>query len=1091
MDSNLQGCGTTRCTTWVPSSTYEKKDDEEPGGTTAGYSQVNDGSKPDELWGSRLGKGGREVSGLQGGGKVRLRVGSANVGSMRGRHGEVVEMARRRQLDFVCLQETRWKGGSARTLGGYKFFWVGCEEGISGVGVLVAEKWIDKVMEVNRVNERILVVRVIVGRKVLNIISVYAPQTGRNWEEKEEFYITLGKTLALAGPGEHLMVCGDLNGHVGAKKDGFDDVHGGYGFGSRNVEGEMLLECADAWNLAVTNTWFKKESAKLVTYESGGVKTVVDYILVRKHERKMVQNVFVIPGEACLQQHKLLVCVLNLSETGRKGGDEKFVGRCKLWKLKKVDIRNLFRQRVQERADTRSAGNVDTIWNELRNCLLEVSEDLCGKARGRQRHEKTWWWNDDVAKVIKEKQRLFRIYDKSKGTEEKTLIEENKQRYLQIKREAKKAVHQAQEIEYRKFGEKLDIEDGKGNIFRVAKQIVRKNKDVVGAGGVKDKDGKIVVDEENILDVWQSYYDKLSNEEFVWDKNTITNVELVSGPCERLSEDEIRKAITKMKCNKAAGPSGVVADMLKAAGEAVVPWVTELCNAVVKDGRVPRDWSRSWMINVYKGKGDALECSSYRGIKLLEHVMKVLEKVIDSRVRNIVKIDEMQFGFMPGKGTTDAIFIVRQLQEKYLGKKRELWMAFVDLEKAFDRVPREVVWWALRTLGVDEWIVSVIRAMYEDATTSVKLNGKESKGFSVRVGVHQGSGLSPLLFIIVLEALSRAFREGLPMELFYADDLVLIAETLELLKVKILKWKMGMEEKGLRVNMGKTKIMHCADGSGQVKESGKWPCAVCRKGVGANSIMCTTCNAWVHKKCCGISGDLVKAAQQFRCKTCVEGRTAVLSEETEIELENYGKLECVKEFRYLGDVIGAGGGAGEASIARVRSAWAKFRELAPILTSRGASLKVKGKVYKTCVQTVMLYGGETWPVKVEELHRLERTERMMVRWMCGVTLKDRVDSVELRSRLGIWSVGELLRRNRLRWFGHLERKDNEEWVSACRRVEVVGARARGRVKKTWEECVKNDLDLLGLRRDWAQDRAKWRGLIWGKRPTRASMEKRT
>ena len=111
--------------------------------------------------------------------------------------------------------------------------------------------------------------------------------------------------------------------------------------------------------------------------------------------------------------------------------------------------------------------------------------------------------------------------------------------------------------------------------------------------------------------------------------------------------------------------------------------------------------------------------------------MKVLERVIEGRVRKIVKIDDMQFGFMAGRSTTDAIFIVRQLQEKYLTRNKELWMAFVDLEKAFDRVPREVVWWALRYLGVNEWIVSVIRAMYEDATTKVKLNGRESKAFSV------------------------------------------------------------------------------------------------------------------------------------------------------------------------------------------------------------------------------------------------------------------------------------------------------------------------------------------------------------------------
>ena len=167
----------------------------------------------------------------------------------------------------------------------------------------------------------------------------------------------------------------------------------------------------------------------------------------------------------------------------------------------------------------------------------------------------------------------------------------------------------------------------------------------------------------------------------------------------------------------------------------------------------------------------------------------------------------------------------------------------MDLEKAFDRVPRDVLWWALKQSGVDEWIVRVIQSMYEGALTSVKLGVGESVEFAVKVGVHQGSVLSPLLFIIVLEALSKKFKIGLPIpwELFYADDLALLAESEEELLGMIRQWKDGMEQKGLKVNMGKTKVMKCKVSQVQAEYSGKFPCGICKKGVGRNSICCTKC----------------------------------------------------------------------------------------------------------------------------------------------------------------------------------------------------------------------------------------------------------
>ena len=111
----------------------------------------------------------------------------------------------------------------------------------------------------------------------------------------------------------------------------------------------------------------------------------------------------------------------------------------------------------------------------------------------------------------------------------------------------------------------------------------------------------------------------------------------------------------------------------------------------------------------------------------------------------------MQFGFMKGKGTTAAIFMARQVQENFGVKGKKLYFGFVDLEKAFARVPREVISWAMCKLGVAEWLVSAVMSMYSGAKTVVKTVYGNSKGFEVKVGMHQGSALSPLLFVIIVK----------------------------------------------------------------------------------------------------------------------------------------------------------------------------------------------------------------------------------------------------------------------------------------------------------------------------------------------------
>jgi len=101
----------------------------------------------------------------------------------------------------------------------------------------------------------------------------------------------------------------------------------------------------------------------------------------------------------------------------------------------------------------------------------------------------------------------------------------------------------------------------------------------------------------------------------------------------------------------------------------------------------------------------------------------------------------------------------------------------------------------------------------------------------------------------------------------------------------------------------------------------------------------------------------------------------------------------------------------------------------------------------------MLHGSETWPVRKENVVALQRAEMRMVRWMCGVKLKDRLPSKELGERLGVVDIALILQQNRLRWYGHVLRKDDDDWVNKCMEYEVEGSRPRGRPKRTWKEVV--------------------------------------
>src|SRR5260221_386287 len=167
---------------------------------------------------------------------------------------------------------------------------------------------------------------------------------------------------------------------------------------------------------------------------------------------------------------------------------------------------------------------------------------------------------------------------------------------------------------------------------------------------------------------------------------------------------------------------------------------------------------------------------------------------------------------------------------------------------------------------------------------------------------------------------------------------------------------------------------------------GVWQMALWRVWErGSNSLQCTSCLKWVHKKCSGISGSLQAASVMYVSKRCAskDDPIVVVLANAGLDIVNGVVLENVGKFCYLGDMINADGGDDSAVVARVQSAWKKFRELSPILTRKGASLLLKGKVYRSCVRSWMIYSSETW---AEHEAKLERAEMRMIRMMRRVSL---------------------------------------------------------------------------------------------------------
>ncbi|VDP04383.1 unnamed protein product [Heligmosomoides polygyrus] len=218
-------------------------------------------------------------------------------------------------------------------------------------------------------------------------------------------------------------------------------------------------------------------------------------------------------------------------------------------------------------------------------------------------------------------------------------------------------------------------------------------------------------------------------------------------------------ALKKMMLGKATDPDDIAADLWKLRCWSPAEWLTKFFYKVVTEKKVPGSWQESTTIPIWKQKGSPVDGTNYRPIRLLSHSMKIFERIVDGRIRDIVQLSTNQSGFVAGSGTIDAIHAASVPVERNREKQKPLHLAFLDLrlEKAFDHVPREVIWYTLRQHGVPEELIEWVRILYSGPKSRVRAPAGTSAEFPISVGVHQGSALSPLLFNVVMMPFRETF----------------------------------------------------------------------------------------------------------------------------------------------------------------------------------------------------------------------------------------------------------------------------------------------------------------------------------------------
>ena len=583
-----------------------------------------------------------------------------------------------------------------------------------------------------------------------------------------------------------------------------------------------------------------------------------------------------------------------------------------------------------------------------------------------------------------------------------------------------------------------------------------------GSCPLLNSDGsKLLTDKQEIRERWAEHSDTVLNR-----PSSISDSAINKLPQVKVNESldalptitEVEKAIKALSCGKAPGSDAIPAEIFKEGGPELSKKLTEIFISIWHAGRVLRDFKDASIVYLFKNKGNRNCCDNYRGISLLSIAGKILARLLLNRLLDHLEQDllpESQCGFREGRGTADMIFAARQLQEKFREQNRELFSTYVDLTKAFDTVSRTGLWKIMAKFGIPEKFIAIIRSFHDEMQASVSVEGESSSAFQVSNGVKQGCVLAPTLFSIMFTGMLRiAFQDNtdciavdwrtdggglfrLPRlnaktkvcqaylrDFLFADDCGLNANSQEAMQRTMDKLSEACDAFGLTISIKKTEVLH-QPAPGSHTDNQEPP-----------TIM-------------------------------VKGQA----------------LQTVNKFIYLGSALTSDTQLDAEISNRIAKACTSFGRLrAKVWERKGITLKTKLKVYKAVVMKSLLHACETWTTYVRHEKILNRFHINSLKKLLHITWKDKIPDTEILERTGLPCIQTELRKNRIRWAGHVTRMpDNRipKQLLYCQLRE--GKRSVGRQKKRFKDSLKDSLKDFNINPlSWeseAKDRPTWRGLI--------------